>query len=123
MDASIKRSLAEEVRRQTTKYLHTLDFARTKSGFWTRPSELFVDFVHLHLYSFAPEFRVHIGSQVLNDPFEAIALDGPATRPVFERYNIVGEGELLDAASRLDWVTGTTLSVNAPKAVSPPVQD
>src|SRR4026208_2222238 len=86
MDSKMKRSLSEKVRCQTTKHLHTLGFARIKSTFWTRPSELVVEFVHLHLYSFAPEFRIHIGVRVLNDPLRAIALNGPSSVSV-DSYN------------------------------------
>ena len=43
---------------------------------WGR-REIIIEFVHLHLYTFAPSFRVHVGIRVLNDPFEAAALNGP----------------------------------------------
>lgn len=37
----------------------------------------------------------------------AMELAGHKTRSIFERYNIVGEGDLLDAARKLDAFTGT----------------
>ena len=36
----------------------------------------FVQFVHLHLFTFDPSFRVHLGIRVLNDTFSALALNG-----------------------------------------------
>jgi hypothetical protein len=77
MNGKLKRSLAERVRRSVTNRLADLGFSRTKTTFWTRPRGPVVEFVHLHLFSFMPAFRVHIGVRVLNDPFEAIALNGP----------------------------------------------
>jgi hypothetical protein len=76
-----KRSAAEKVRRRVARRLAGEGFARTKPTFWTRPAGAMIEFVHLHLYSFEPRFRVHIGVRVRNDPFEAVALNGPASHP------------------------------------------
>lgn len=72
-----KQRYAERVRRSVTPLLRSLGFERTKSTYWTRCRPQVVEFIHLHLYSFAPAFRVHTGIRALNDPFEAIALNGP----------------------------------------------
>ena len=93
-----KRATAEKVRRRVTALLAGAGFARTKTSFWTRPAGPVVEFVHLHLYSFTPEFRVHTGLRVLNDPFEAIALNGPSSHPT-DRYDHAF-GEALDAIER-----------------------
>jgi hypothetical protein len=50
-----------------------------KASFWTRPSERGIDFVHTHLFSFQPGFRVHVGFRALRDPFAAVALNGPSS--------------------------------------------
>jgi hypothetical protein len=52
-------------------------FRRTKPTFWTRGGEVIVPFVHLHLLTFTPAFRVHFGLRVLNDAFPAPELNGP----------------------------------------------
>jgi hypothetical protein len=35
--------------------------------------------LHLHLFTFGPLFRVHCGIRVLNDAFDAAALNGPSS--------------------------------------------
>ena len=77
MDTKTKRRNAERVRRVITKLALPLGFHRTKPTFWTRVGENTIEFFHLHLFTFAPKFRVHLGIRVLNDDFEAAALNGP----------------------------------------------
>jgi hypothetical protein len=62
--------------RKLAKRLAELGFRRSKSSFFIRQREHVIEFIHLHKYSFGPEFRVHLGLRVLNDPFEAVALNG-----------------------------------------------
>ena len=47
-----------------------------------------IEFVHLHLYRAGPRFRTHVGIRPWDDPFEAIALNGPASRPT-DPYHMV----------------------------------
>jgi len=77
MDAATKRKHGEQVRRLVSKLLGPFGLARTKSTFWTRPRESVVEFVHLHLYTFGPVFRIHLGIRVLNDPRDYVTLNGP----------------------------------------------
>ena len=79
MDISEKRSGAGKVKRRLDRQLSGLGFKRTKPTFWTRPNALTIEFVHLHLYTFAASFRVHCGTRTWDDPFEAIALNGPSS--------------------------------------------
>jgi hypothetical protein len=93
MDSSTKRTHAEKVRRRLSSHVAAVGFHRTKSSFWTRPTDALVEFVHLHLYRHGPLFRVHLGLRVLNDPFEAVALNGPSSHPT-DPYNVrFDEGE------------------------------
>ena len=51
----------------------------------------------------------------------AMRLTGHKTRSVFERYNIVSEGDLTDAARKLDNLAGTISGTNsAGGAMGPP---
>jgi len=77
MDATTKRKRDEQVRRLVSKLLAPFGLARTKPTYWTRPRESVVEFVHLHLYTFGPVFRIHLGIHVLNDPRDFVALNGP----------------------------------------------
>lgn len=65
------------MRRAVTKNLSVSGFVRGKSTFWARPREHVIEFLHLHLFTFAPSFRAHCGIRVLNDDFAAAALNGP----------------------------------------------
>jgi hypothetical protein len=76
VDTKTKLKLAEAVRQHLSRRLQHSGFARTKATFWTRSLECTVQFVHLHLFTFAPSFRVHLGIRVLNDAFPALALNG-----------------------------------------------
>jgi len=77
MDTPAKRRIAERVRRALTEKLHASGLVRGKTTFWARPREHVIEFVHLHLFTFAPSFRAHCGIRVLNDEFRAAALNGP----------------------------------------------
>jgi hypothetical protein len=77
MDIKTKRRLAERVRRALTMRLKEQGFVRGKPTFWVRPREHVIEFVHLHLYTFDPAFRAHLGIRALNDKRDGIALNGP----------------------------------------------
>ena len=78
MDVKLKQSQASKVRVRLTRLLEPHGFAHTRATYWARPSGSIVQFVHLHLFSFCPAFRVHPGVRVLNDSFAAVALNGPS---------------------------------------------
>jgi hypothetical protein len=76
VDAKRKRQLAEKVLRLATRDLAALGFDRRKPAFWVQPQPHRLNFFHIHLFRFGPQLRVHCGIRVLNDPFEAEALNG-----------------------------------------------
>ena len=76
MNKRTERANAEEVRRRLARALRASGFERTKTSLFIRPRPLWIEFIHLHKYSFGPSFRVHLGIRLLNDPFEAVALNG-----------------------------------------------
>jgi hypothetical protein len=76
MDKKTKRSQGERIKRELARALAPSGFQRTKATFWTRPHEHVVQFIHLHTFTYGALFRVHLGIRVLNDTFEAVALNG-----------------------------------------------
>jgi hypothetical protein len=97
MDVTEKRAIAEKVRRRFTKLLASENYLRSKPTFWVRRQRETVEFIHLHLFSFMPAFRAHLGIRVLNDIFVAAALNGPDTDRVRGyRTGFTGSPESID---------------------------
>lgn len=99
LEGKDKRSRAEKVRRRVTARLLEIGFQRTRTTFWTRPREVVIEFMHLHLFSFEPGFRAHLGIRVLNDPFDAAALNGPSSWEDGRRLAFEESEESLDRCS------------------------
>jgi hypothetical protein len=76
VDAKLKRQLAEKVLRRVTQSLAALGFDRRKPAFWVQRQPHRLNFFHIHLFRFGPQFRVHCAIRVLNDSFAAEALNG-----------------------------------------------
>jgi len=79
METVTKRRAAERVRRLATEGLRPLGFIPGKTSFWARQQTHVIEFLHVHLFTFAPAFRAHAGIRVLNDTFGAAALNGPSS--------------------------------------------
>jgi hypothetical protein len=79
------RKELERACRDFSSQIVSLGFIRTKKMFWTRVHPLTVDFIHFHRsgstygvpINYSVDIRVHFGIRVLNDSFEAAALNGP----------------------------------------------
>jgi hypothetical protein len=76
MEKSVERACHGKVLRRVAGLLAPLGFRRAKTTFFIHPQEWVIEFIHLHKYSFAPSYRVHLGIRVLNDVFPAQALNG-----------------------------------------------
>jgi hypothetical protein len=76
VDPKRKRQIAEKILRLATKNLAALGFDRKKPAFWVQRQPYHLNFFHIHLCRVGPQLRVHCGFRVLNDPFEAEALNG-----------------------------------------------
>lgn len=95
----VVRDGLERACREFTDRIAALGFLRTKKMFWTREHPHTVDFIHFHRsgssygapINFSVDIRVHFGIRVLNDTFEAAALNGPfsdATLTRAGRYHL-----------------------------------
>jgi hypothetical protein len=81
------RAGLERACKDFTVKVENLGFKRTKKMYWTRQRPFTTDFVtffrHGSTYgppiSFSVDIRVHFGIRVLNDTFEALALNGPTS--------------------------------------------
>ncbi len=79
----VRREL-ERACKEFAARLASMGFVRTKKMFWTRSHPYTVDFVHLFRsgssygppINYSVDIRVHFGIRVLNDTFEAAALNG-----------------------------------------------
>jgi hypothetical protein len=88
---TIVRAGVERCCQDFTAQIAPLGFARTKKMIWTRRHPLIVEFIHLHRggssygapANASVDLRVHFGIRVLNDDFEAAALNG--RQPDFAR--------------------------------------
>ena len=89
----VVRDGLEKACREFTERVTPIGFARTKKMFWTRQHPHTVDFIHFHRSgssygaprNFSVDIRVHFGIRVLNDTFEAAALNGPFSDPTLTR--------------------------------------
>jgi len=89
----VVRDGLEKACREFTERITLLGFSRTKKMFWTRQHPHTVDFIHFHRSgssygaprNFSVDIRVHFGIRVLNDTFEAAALNGPFSDPTLTR--------------------------------------
>jgi hypothetical protein len=79
MDKKREQLTKHKILRRFSKHLQRLDFGRSKSSFFIRPRQHLIEFIHVHKYSFASDFRVHLGLRVFTDPFDAVALNGPGS--------------------------------------------
>ena len=80
MDKKQERSNADKVLRRFANRIKAHDFVRTKPTFFVREVDLLAEFIHIHKYTFGPNFRMHVCLRVLNEPLDFIALSGPTDR-------------------------------------------
>lgn len=81
----VVRAGVEKAAREFTARIEPLGFRRTKMRLWTRRHLHTVDFVTLFRkgssygrpINYSVSFEVGFGIRVLNDPFEALSLNGP----------------------------------------------
>ncbi len=84
----VVRQGVERACRDFSQRIAPLGFTRTRKMFWTRlPGLHTIDFIHLFRsgssygkpINYSVSLRVHLGIRVLNDTFEAAALNGPCS--------------------------------------------
>jgi hypothetical protein len=79
MDKKLERANKDKVLRHVAKRLSELGFTRSKPTLFTRMSGPVVEFVHLHKFTFAAEFRAHLGVRIVNESRAAVGLNGPSS--------------------------------------------
>lgn len=72
-----KNSFKNKISTLVGKGLKEYGFVKTKSNWYVKEYKELALFAHLHCYSFCNSYRVHTGYRIFNDPFDAIALNGP----------------------------------------------
>lgn len=63
-----------------------LGFTPSRSTFFTRVSGDFVEFLHVHRFRGALEFRVHCGARALDDATPHAVLNGPSSDSVVTHF-------------------------------------
>jgi hypothetical protein len=89
----VVRDGLEKACMEFTERIAPFGFLRSKKMFWTREHPHTVEFIHFHRsgssygapHSFSVDIRVHFGIRVLNDTFEAAALNGPFSDAMLTR--------------------------------------
>jgi hypothetical protein len=71
----IERSNAGKVLRRLAKGIAPSGYRR-KSTFFARETGHLIQFLHVHKFSFGPQFRMHVCLRVLNEPQSFVALQG-----------------------------------------------
>lgn len=79
MDKQLERNNKDKVLRRVAQHLKRFGFNRTKPTIFTRARGPVIQFVHLHKYTFAAEFRAHLGIRVVNETRAAVGLNGPSS--------------------------------------------
>ena len=85
MDKKTERSNADKVLRLFAKNIKELGFFRTKPTFFVRETDLVLEFIHLHKYSFGSCFRMHICLRVLNEDLDFLALAGVTEQDLLDK--------------------------------------
>ena len=75
-DKSLEKKNRELVIKKLSELLMPYGFVKTKPTFYTRLHKDRIEFIHLHKFTFAPSFRVHIGIRFLIDNLDFVALNG-----------------------------------------------
>ncbi len=99
MDKDTERRLGRKIVCNVCRDFLSRGFVQATPTFLVRPLGLFAQFVHFHKFRFGRSFRVQFGVRVMNDPFEAVALNGPAFEHAAEFSE--DEGETLACARKL----------------------
>ena len=83
-----ERAITRKIQQSLGKILIRYGFSHTKPSFYIRENYPWYDVIHLHKFSFAPSFRVHIALRHIYDSFGAIAFNGPdSERIIIYRNN------------------------------------
>ena len=90
MDKKTERLGRDKVLKKLATLLGPLGFMRTKSTFFTRVRSYWVEFGHLHKFSFGPYFRIHLGIRILADTEESLPLNGPDSDQIPNRLYFLG---------------------------------
>lgn len=76
----IEQTNARKVLSCFEKLVKEIGFHRKgKSSWFARETETVFQFIHIHKYSFACHFRLHLGIRIPDDNYDSLHLKGPST--------------------------------------------
>ena len=77
MEKNEARNQVRRIQKRFAVMLKQHGFIHTKPTFYCKHEEDYFLIIHIHKYTFTNGFRVHCAFRMIDDIFEAIALNGP----------------------------------------------
>lgn len=76
MDKAVEKKGKNKILKELSIQLKSIGFERYKSNFFLRKRNSAIQFIHLHKFTFSPEFRIHFGIKASNNDDSLFFLDG-----------------------------------------------
>lgn len=76
MEKATEKNRKNRILNEITLRLKPIGFERYKSNFFLRKKNSIIQFIHLHKFTFSPEFRIHLGIKASDNDDILFLLNG-----------------------------------------------